>query len=73
MRLSETRPGTVFTVEKVLLGGEIGKRLADMGFTQGATGQYVRGAFLRVPFRFESGLRSLIRRCEAKLIEISTQ
>jgi ferrous iron transport protein A len=74
MRLSETRPGTVFTVEKVLLGGEIGKRLADMGFTQGARGQYVRGAFLRGPLQVRiRGYDLLIRRCEAKLIEISTR
>ncbi len=71
-RLSDMRPGMAFTVSKVLIGGEIGKRLADMGFTEGATGHYVRGAFLRGPLQVRiRGYDLLIRRCEAKLIEVS--
>jgi ferrous iron transport protein A len=71
MRLSDTRPGTAFIVDKVLIGGEIGKRLADMGFTQGTTGHYIRGAFLRGPLQIRiRGYDLLIRRCEARLIEV---
>ena len=55
-----------------LIGGEIGKRLAEMGFTQGATGHFIRGAFLRGPLQIRiRGYDLLIRRCEAKLIEVS--
>lgn len=72
MQLSEMRPGMAFTVGRVLIGGEIGKRLADMGFTEGATGHYVRGAFLRGPLQVRiRGYDLLIRRCEAKLIEVN--
>jgi len=71
MQLSELRPGATFRVEKVLVGGEIGKRLADMGFTEGAEGELVRGAFLRGPVQIRiRGYDLLVRRSEARLIEI---
>jgi len=71
MRLSELSPGAHFTVSRVLVGGEIGKRLADMGFTDGATGILVRGAFMRGPIQVQiRGYDLLIRRGEAKLIEV---
>lgn len=71
MQLSELRPGASFRVGKVLVGGEIGKRLADMGFTEGAEGELVRGAFLRGPVQIRiRGYDLLVRRSEARLIEI---
>lgn len=71
MRLSELSPGAPFTVSRVLVGGEIGKRLADMGFTDGAAGILVRGAFMRGPIQVQiRGYDLLIRRGEAKLIEV---
>lgn len=71
MRLSELRPGSAFRVSRVLMGGEIGKRLADMGFTDGAEGLLVRGAFLRGPVQIQiRGYDLLIRRSEARLIDV---
>jgi len=74
MRLSDLIPGTPFVVSRVLVGGEIGKRLADMGFTDGAAGILVRGAFLRGPIQVQiRGYDLLIRRGEAKLIEVAME
>lgn len=74
MRLSDLIPGTPFVVSRVLVGGEIGKRLADMGFTDGAAGILVRGAFLRGPIQVRiRGYDLLIRRGEAKLIEVAME
>lgn len=56
------------------MGGEIGKRLADMGFTDGATGLLVRGAFMRGPIQVRiRGYDILLRRGEAKLIEVGPE
>lgn len=72
MQLSELRPGASFRVGKVLVGGEIGKRLADMGFTEGAEGELVRSAFLRGPVQIRiRGYDLLVRRSEARLIEVA--
>lgn len=74
MQLSELRPGASFRVGKVLVGGEIGKRLADMGFTEGAEGELVRSAFLRGPVQIRiRGYDLLVRRSEARLIEIEAR
>lgn len=71
MQLSELRPGASFRVGRVMVGGEIGKRLADMGFTEGAEGELIRSAFLRGPVQIRiRGYDLLIRRCEARLIEV---
>ncbi len=71
MLLSELEPGNAFTVSRVLSGGEIGKRLADMGFTEGAEGTLIRGAFMRGPLQVSiRGYDLLIRRGEGKLIEV---
>ncbi len=72
MLLSDLEPGDGFTVERVLSGGEIGKRLADMGFTEGAEGSLVRGAFMHGPLQVNiRGYDLLIRRGEGKLIEVA--
>lgn len=71
MRLSDINPGTSFRVVRVMIGGQIGKRLADMGFTDGAEGIIVRGAFMRGPLQIRiRGYDILIRRGEAHLIEV---
>lgn len=71
MRLSDLNPGTSFLVVRVMIGGQIGKRLADMGFTEGAEGLIVRGAFMRGPLQIRiRGYDILIRRGEAHLIEV---
>ena len=69
--LSNTPSGASFTVVKVALGKEVGKRLADMGFTAGTEGAVVRRGFLRGPLQIRlRGYDILIRRFEAAGIEV---
>lgn len=71
MVVSEARAGSAFRVVRVTLGREVGKRLADMGFTEGTEGRVVRGGFLRGPFHVRIlGYDVLLRRSEAAGIEI---
>lgn len=72
MVIAEIPVGVQFKVVKVRLGREVGKRLADMGFTEGAEGSVVRGGFLRGPLQVHiRGYDILIRRSEACAIEVS--
>jgi Fe2+ transport system protein FeoA len=72
MVISDAPTGASFKVLKVRTGREVGKRLADMGFTEGAEGSVVRGGFLRGPLQVRIlGYDILIRRSEAADIEIS--
>jgi ferrous iron transport protein A len=58
-------------VVRVLLGKEVGKRLADMGFTAGTEGAVVRAGFFRGPLQVRiRGYDILIRRYEAAGIEV---
>ena len=71
MRLSDLDEGTQFVVLRVLIGGEVGRRLADMGFTEGAQGTLVRGTFLHDPLQIRiRDYDVMIRRSEAHLIEV---
>lgn len=71
MVVSEAPTGAVFRVVRVTTGREVGKRLADMGFTEGAEGEVVRTGLLRDPLQVKiRGYDILIRRSEAKRIEI---
>ena len=71
MFVSDAPAGASFKVVRVTLGREVGKRLADMGFTEGAEGAVVRGGFLRGPLQVRiRGYDILIRRCEAAGIEV---
>jgi ferrous iron transport protein A len=72
MVLSEMPAGASFQVVKVALDKEVGKRLADMGFTQGADGAVVRSGFFRGPIQVRiRGYDILIRRYEAGGIEVA--
>ena len=72
MSISDLPVGAAFTVRRVRSGREVGKRLVDMGFTEGATGQLLRKAFLSGPLQVEiRGYQVLIRRSEAALIEVA--
>ena len=71
MFISDAPNGASFKVLRVLLGREVGKRLADMGFTEGAEGAVVRSGFLHGPLQVRiRGYDILIRRCEAAGIEV---
>jgi len=71
MFLSDAPGGASFKVIKVALGKEVGKRLADMGFTEGTEGAVVRSGFFRGPLQIRiRGYDILIRRYEAGGIEV---
>jgi ferrous iron transport protein A len=71
MYLCDAPIGASFRVVKVVLAREVGKRLADMGFTEGAEGVIVRAGFMRGPLQVQiRGYDILIRCCEAAGIEI---
>jgi ferrous iron transport protein A len=73
MFLSDTPTGASFRVVKVTLGKEVGKRLADMGFTENAEGVVVRSGFFHGPIQVRiRGYDILIRCSEAKGIEVLT-
>lgn len=72
MVVAEVPKGGRFIVIKVATGKEVGKRLADMGFTEGAEGEVVRTGLLRDPLQVKiRGYDVLIRRSEAKAIEVN--
>ncbi|MDR3356638.1 MAG: ferrous iron transport protein A [Spirochaetaceae bacterium] len=71
MLLSDAPAGAAFIVKQVNLGKEVGKRLADMGFTDGAEGLVIRRGFLRGPLQVRIlGYDVLIRRFEAAGIAV---
>jgi ferrous iron transport protein A len=71
MRLTEAPIGTSVRVLAVRMGREIGKRLADMGFTEGAECEVVRRGFLRGPLQVRiRGYDLLLRQSEAREIEV---
>jgi ferrous iron transport protein A len=71
MLLSDAPSGASFLVKQVTLGKEVGKRLADMGFTEGTEGAVVREGFFRGPLQIRiRGYDILIRRFEASGIEV---
>jgi ferrous iron transport protein A len=71
MLLSDAPSGASFKVIRITLGKEVGRRLADMGFTQGAEGAVVRQSFLRGPLQIRiRDYDILIRDFEAAGIEV---
>ena len=63
--------GRGFVVDGVELAGEIGKRLADMGFTRGARGMVVRKALLGDPIQIEiRNYQVSIRKSEARGVRV---
>lgn len=69
--LADLRNGDMFTVHRVGIGSEVGKRLADMGFTEGAEGTVVRCALLGDPIQLKIlGYDVSIRVSEASGIEV---
>ncbi len=71
MRLSEARVGQDFEIVAVRIPREVGRRLADMGFTEGARGRIVRGGAFRGPLHIRiRDYDVLLWRCEAAGIEV---
>ena len=72
MTLAELRPGDHFTIIRNTMGNEIGKRLADMGFTTGAAGKLIRVAHVGDPIEIAiRGYHVSLRKSEASGIEVS--
>jgi ferrous iron transport protein A len=72
--LSDVPSGASFKVNQVNLGKEVGKRLADMGFTEGTEGMVVRRGFFRGPLQIRIlGYDVLVRRYEAAGIDVSPE
>lgn len=69
--MTDAPAGASFKVVRVTLGREVGKRLADMGFTEGAEGAVVRRGFFDGPFHVRiRGYDVMIRGSEAAGIEV---
>lgn len=74
MTMAEAPGGAAFRVLRILSGGEVCKRLADMGFTEGAVGTVIRRGFLGGPLQVRlAGYDILIRRSEAACVEVRTE
>jgi Fe2+ transport system protein FeoA len=71
MFLNELKNGAMFRVKHVRLVKEVGKKLADMGFTNGVEGVVVRSALLGDPIQIRIlGYHVSIRKVEAAGIEV---
>lgn len=71
MTIGDLRTGDTFVIQGVELARETGKRLADMGFTQGVAGKVVRKALFGDPFQVSIlGYQVSIRRAEALGVRI---
>ncbi len=71
MTIIDVPIGASFKVLGVRLSRELGRRLADRGFTEGAEGALVRAGFMRGPLQVRiRGYDLLIRREEAAGIEV---
>jgi len=74
MLAADAPTGASFRVVKVTLGKEVGRRLADMGFTEGAEGTVLRSGPLRDPLQVRiRGYDVLVRRSEAEGIEVELE
>lgn len=73
MNLSDLQAGTNFKVLKVNATGEIGRRLADMGFVRGVEGFVVRMAHIGDPIEVSIlDYNISIRKSEAKELTVTT-
>jgi Fe2+ transport system protein FeoA len=71
MVLAQLPEGAGFSVVRINLDSEVGRRLADMGFIEGARGSIIRKKFLGGPLVIRiMGYEVLLRRSEASGIEI---
>lgn len=71
MRLSDAAIGQELAILGVRIAREVGRRLADMGFTEGAQVRVVRGGAFHGPLQVRiRDYDVLLRRCEAAGIEV---
>lgn len=71
LTIADLKTGEKFKVKKITLSKEIGKRLADMGFTHGVEGEIIRCALLGDPLQIHIlHYQVSIRKSEALGIEV---
>ncbi|NLE64685.1 MAG: ferrous iron transport protein A [Elusimicrobia bacterium] len=71
MNILDLKKGESFVVSRVALRGQIGRRLSDMGFVQGARGTLIRKALLGDPIQVKICHYDVsLRRLEAGGIEV---
>lgn len=71
MVISDLSNGDVFKIKNVKIQGEIGKRLADMGFSKNVEGKVVRSALLGDPIQVKiMGYNVSIRKSEANGVTV---
>jgi len=69
MTLCDIKDGGTFKIIRLRAGGEIRRRLIDMGFIKGAEGKVLREALLKDPIELQlKGFKVSVRRSEAKQI-----
>lgn len=70
--LADVRPRDSFVVVAVRVGKEVGRRLADMGLTEGAEGRVIRRGAFGGPMQLRIGEYDLLlRRDEARGVEVN--
>ena len=71
MVITDLNNGDMFRIKKVTLPGEIGKRLADMGFSKNVEGKVVRSALFGDPIQVKiMGYNISIRKTEASGVAV---
>lgn len=73
-KLSELEPGDTAIVVRMKSGGEVARRMADMGLIPGTKVKVVRKAPLGDPIEFEvRGYNLSLRRNEAELVIVEVE
>jgi len=71
MVISDLNNGDNFKIKNVKLRGEIGKRLADMGFSKNVEGKVIRSALLGDPIQVKiMDYNISIRKSEAEGVSV---
>lgn len=71
MNIADLKNGETFTVCQVMIRGEVGKRLADMGFTRGVAGTVIRSALFGDPLQVNIlNYNVSLRKSEARGVEV---
>jgi Fe2+ transport system protein FeoA len=71
MTMADLKTNDRFIVRRILLRGEIGKRMVEMGIYRGAEGQIIRLAPLGDPIEIKVlGYELSLRKSEAQGVEI---
>jgi len=71
VQLAEIESGKSFRIVRINAGGEIRRRLLDIGFIKNEHGRVIREALLKDPIEIEiKGSKVSLRRSEARIIDV---